>query len=108
MSTSSFAKHDRISRFRSWIMTLVGRGYRELPFGTRRDDIEAALSELQAKKCAESGTPAYELNNEYFRIGRRRIKICTEDELFVSLWGSKELVDDLYRKITERTEVEEP
>ena len=85
-------------------MALIGRRYRELPFGTRREHIEAALSALRAEKYAESGTPAYELNNEYFRIGRRKVKVCTEDELFVSLWGSKTVVDTLYRKIVERAE----
>jgi hypothetical protein len=103
-AASIFSMHHGISRFRSWFMSLLGRRYRELPFGTRREHIEAALSALRAEKYAESGTPAYELNNEYFRISRRKVKVCTEDELFVSLWGSKALVDDLYSKIIERAE----
>lgn len=103
-AASIFSMHDGISRFRAWFMSLLGRRYRELPFGTRREHIEGALTDLQAEKYAESGTPAYELNNEYFRIGRRKVKVCTEDELFVSLWGSKRVVDSLYCKIIERAE----
>ena len=96
--------HDRISRLRSFFASLVGLRYRELPFGTRRDQIEAALSDLQAQKCGESGTPAFEVNNEYFRIGRRHVRVSTEDEMFVSLWGSKRLVDSLYESIVTRSE----
>jgi hypothetical protein len=95
---------DSVSRFRSMFMTCIGLRYRELPFGTRREEIESALSELHAQKCGESGTPAYEINNEYFRIGRRKVRVCTEDEMFVSLWGSKGLVDSLYQRIASRAE----
>jgi len=96
--------HDRISRLRSFLASLVGLRYRELPCGTRRDEIEAALSDLRGKKCGESGTPAFEANNEYFRIGRRRVRVCTEDDMFVSLWGPKLLVDSLYETIVTRSE----
>jgi len=75
---------DSISRFRSMFMAWIGLRYRELPLGTRREEIEAALSDLHAQKCGESGTPAYEVNNEYFRIGRRKVRVCTEDEMIVS------------------------
>jgi len=88
-----------ISKIRSVCARLVGLRYRELPFGTCREDIEAALSELDAQKCCESGTPAYEANNEYFRIGRRKLRVCSEDEMFVSLWGTRELVDRVHTKI---------
>ncbi len=95
---------DSISKFRSLFMRCMGLRYRELPLGTRREEIEAALSDLHAQKCAESGTPAYEVNNEYFRIGHRKVRVCTEDEMFVSLWGSKALVDSLYQSIASRSE----
>ncbi len=95
---------DRTSRLRSFFASLVGLRYRELPFGTRREEIDAALSDLRAQKCGESGTPAFEVNNEYFRIGRRRVRVCTEDEMFVSLCGSKRLVDALYESIVARSE----
>jgi hypothetical protein len=77
--------------------------YRELPFGTRRGEIEASLAEVNARKCCESISPAYEVVNEWYRVGRRRIRVCTEDEMEVSLWGSKSLVDELYTKITQRS-----
>lgn len=96
--------HDRISKFRSLFMTCIGLRYRELPIGTRREEIEAALADLHALKCGESGTPAYEVNNEYFHIGRRKVRVCTEDERFVSLWGRRALVDSLYASIVSRSE----
>jgi hypothetical protein len=93
-----------ISKIRSVCARLIGMRYRELPFGTRREEIEAALSELDARKCGESGTPAFEVNNEYFRIGRRKLRVCTEDEMFVSLWGSRALVDQVYARVMESWE----
>lgn len=101
---STGVMHDRISKLRSVLMALLGLRYRELPFGTRREEIEAALSDLHAQKYGESGTPACEVNNEYFRIGRRRVRVCTEDEMFVSLWGRRALVDSLYASIVSRSE----
>jgi len=95
---------DHITRLRSFLTSLVGLRYRELPFGTRREEIGVALSEPHAQKCGESGTPAYEVNNEYFRIGRRKVRVCTEDEMFVSFWGSKRLVDSLCQSILSRSE----
>lgn len=63
------------------------------------------LADFDAQKIGESGSPAYEVNNEYFRIGRRKLRICTEDEMFVSLWGSKSLVDPVYLRIVEKLRV---
>jgi len=94
----------KMAKFRTLFMSLFGMRYRELPFGTRREEIEAALSELDAEKCGESGTPAFEVNNEYFRIGRRKLRVCTEDEMFVSLWGSRALVDQVYARVMESWE----
>lgn len=88
-----------ISRIRFVCARLIGMRYRELPFGTRRRDIETALLELHAEKRGESGTPCYEINNEYFRIGRRTLRVCTEDEMFVSLWGAKDLVDRVFARV---------
>jgi|SRR5688572_6627341 len=91
------------SKVRSFCARLIGMRYRELPFGTRRD-IEVALSELEARKCGESGSPAFEVNDEYFRIGRRKLRVCTEDEMFVSLWGSSSVVDQVYTRVMESWE----
>lgn len=93
-----------LCRIRSVAAALVGMRYRDLPgFGPDlRQAIEDTFAELHAEKCGESGTPAFEVNNEYFRIGRRKIRVCTEDERDVSLWGSKNLVDQVYTKIVER------
>ena len=83
---------------------LLGIRYRELPFGVGRDDVDAVLAGFKAERCGESGSPAFEVNNEYFRIGPRKLRVCTEDEMFVALWGPKGLVDDVYGRIIERWE----
>jgi hypothetical protein len=85
--------------FRSFLASLLGLAYQELPAGIVREDIDAVLDEFNAQPCGESGTPAYEVNNEYFRIGRRKVRLCTEDEMFVSVWGPKDLVREFYAKI---------
>jgi hypothetical protein len=93
-----------VCRIRSLAAALVGMRYRDLSgFDPgHRQAIEDTLAELHAEKCGESGSPAFEINNEYFRIGRRKIRVCTEDEMDVSLWGSKKLVDQVYTKIVEK------
>jgi hypothetical protein len=94
-----------VTKIRSIFASLVGRGYKELPgFGTNlRIAIENVLSSLDAKKCGESGIPSFDpapfIYNEYFQIGSQKIRICTEDEMFVSLWGPKRLVDQVYERI---------
>ncbi len=76
-----------LTKFRTAIMSLFGMRYRELPFGTRCADLLAVLEDLNAQKLGESGAPAFEVNNEQFRIGTRRLRTYTEDEMFISLWG---------------------
>ncbi len=93
-----------LTKFRTAVMSILGMKYRELPFGTRRADVLAVLEELNAQKLGESGTPAFEVYNEEFRIGKRRLRICTEDEMFVSLWGTAPLVDDAYARITAKSD----
>jgi len=90
-----------ISRFRFVFARLIGKRYRELPFGTLRKDIERALFELHGEKRGETGSPCNEVVNEYFWIGRRTIRVCTEDEMFVSLWGEKDPVDQVYTIVVE-------
>jgi hypothetical protein len=58
------------------------------------------LSDYGAVKYRESGTPAGEVTNEYFRIGRRKLRICTEDGMFVSLWGEKALVNEVFDAVS--------
>jgi hypothetical protein len=96
-----------LSRIRSICARLVGKSYRELPDyeSGLRLAIEDTLADLGAEKCGESGSPAYEVNNEYFRIGSRKLRICTEDEMFVSLWGPKRLVDEVHSRILEKLRV---
>jgi hypothetical protein len=94
----------RDSTILSIFARLIGNRYRELP-GFGRDvrlAIEKTLAEFGAEKYGEAGSPAYEINNEYFRIGGRKLRVCTEDEMFVSLWGGRELVDRVYARVMER------
>ena len=97
-------KLDTTDKIRTVTASLFGMRYRPLPgFGIDlRTAVEDTLAEFNAVKCGESGSPAYEVNNEYFRIGRRRIRLCTEDEREVSLWGPKRLVDQVYAAIVEK------
>jgi len=93
-----------LRKLRSLWAGLVGMRYQELPTPgcDARAALDAALAECGAVKCGESGTPAYEVNNEYFRIGGRKLRVCTEDELFVSLWGSRALVEQVYSRTIEK------
>jgi hypothetical protein len=93
-----------LGKLRSFCSGLVGMRYQELPTfdPNARTALDAALAECGAERCGESGTPAYEVNNEYFRIGGRKLRVCTEDELFVSLWGSRALVEQVYSKTIEK------
>ena len=97
--------YDSVSRLRGLLMNCFGLRCRELPIGTWREEIEEALAEVHAQKYDESGSPAYEVNNEYFRLGQLKVRVCTEDEMFVSLWGSRVVVDFLYRSIVFRSEM---
>jgi hypothetical protein len=93
-----------ISKIRSVCAFLIGMSYRELPGdgGHLRQAIDDTLIDLGAKMYRESGSPAGEVENKYFRIGKRKLRICTEDEMLVSLWGSKVLVDEVHSKIVEK------
>ncbi len=87
-----------IAEIRSFCARLIGLRYRQLPGfgGDARDAAVDTLIDLGATFCGESGSPAYELNSECFRIGRRKIHVCTEDHWLAYLWGSKALVEAVY------------
>jgi len=88
------------TKIRSFCARLIGLRYREIP-GSGSDAkvaVAEVLTDLGAEFWGESGTPCYEVNNEYYRVGGRKIRVCTEDELFVSLWGSPALVETVYSK----------
>ena len=87
-----------LTRIRSVCARLIGMKYREMPGmgGHARAAVRDMLAELGAEFRGESGSPCCEVNNEYFRVGGRKLRVCTEDELFVSLWGSKAIVETVY------------
>ena len=93
-----------LARLRSAVAAIVGWRYRELPGmgGGVRQALEETLFELNASNYKECGTPCYELNNEYFRIGKRTLKVSTEDEMFVGIWGAKDLVEEVYSGVVRR------
>ena len=68
-----------------------------------REALEETLCGLEAHKYKECGTPCYELNNEYYRIGKRTLKVSTEDEMFVAIWGPKDLVERVYGEVVRRS-----
>jgi hypothetical protein len=92
------------TKIRSFCARLIGMRYREMPGagGDAKDAIVETLTDMGAEFCGESGSPGYEVNNEYFRVGGRKLRVCTEDDLFVSLWGSKALVETVYAKAVEK------
>src|SRR5256885_16331465 len=91
-------RHMNVSKIRSALARMVGLRYRELPgWGAElRQALGDTLAELNARKYKECGTPCFELNNEYYRVGNRKLKVSTEDEMDVSLWGPKALVEEGY------------
>ena len=103
------ARNTGLAKVRSFCARFIGMEYRELPgFGKNlRTAIEDALKDLGAEKCGESGSPAYEVNNEYFQIRGRKLRVCTEDEMDVSLWGPKALTDDVHEQIIKRLRTNE-
>ena len=92
------------ARLRSAFASIIGWRYRELPGmgGAVRQALDETLSDLQARKYKECGTPCYELNNEYYRIGKRTLKVSTEDEMEIGIWGSKELLEQVYGGVVRR------
>lgn len=111
LSHEKFERRKRfIAKMRLILASLVGRTYQELPGDLvfepgLRKAIKESLLEINAEKYFESGTPAFEVNNEYFRIGRFKLRILTEDEMFVSIWGPKALVTDFYNRIKQKLEL---
>jgi hypothetical protein len=93
-----------ISRTRSFCARIVGLRYREMPGmgGDAKEAVLDALADLEADFRGESGSPCYEVNNEYFHVGGWRIRVCTEDELFISLWGPESLVETVYSRAVEK------
>lgn len=69
--------------------------------------LDAVLEELNAIKYKEKGTPCYELNWEFFKIKDQKIRIRTEDEIFVYLEGPKDLLDTIQRKLNKMIEQNE-
>lgn len=88
-----------------FIIGLFGRGRARLGEWPHREIVEAAvdtLRDLGAELCHESGTPACELEVFHFRIRRRRMRLCVEDYGAVTLWGPKQLVAEIARRVSER------
>lgn len=65
------------------------------------DAIFFALEDCGAVKCGESGMPAA-LDNYYFRVSGRQVKVSVEDYGDITLWGPKRLVQSLAGRISER------
>jgi hypothetical protein len=101
-------RRPNIAEIRSVLLSIVGMKYQELPWDTCREEVDAALADLGAKKCPgdpDKGNFDFDATNEYFRIGNRKIRLLTEEYMGVSLWGRKKFVNQLYGKIMEKIEL---
>ena len=97
-------RRSRISKIRSFLCSPHWNEVSEYAWHWWRPKraVLEALADLGAELYRESGSPGYEVNNEYFRIGNRKIRVCTEDEYFVSLWGPKAVVETVHLKAVEK------
>ena len=93
------------SRFIDALMGLFGRGRARLgewPHGEVIEAVAATVREFGGELHHESGTPAGELEVMHFRGGECPMRLCVEDYGSVTLWGPKQLVADISRRVAER------
>ena len=82
-------------------------GHRRVKFADwpRARDLDAiidAIRGLGGKRCGEGGSPDGSFTNLYFRIGRRRVRLCIEEYDDLTLWGPKRLVGEISKRVAER------
>ena len=97
--------------FRDWVLVLIG--HRRITLGDWPDQgvVEAAVdtvSELGGQRIqGQDPGLAFDIENTYFRVQGRRVRLCVEDYGEVSLWGPKRVVTELATRITERMSANE-
>jgi len=92
--------------FRDCVLVLIG--HRRITLGDWPDQgvVEAAVdtvSELGGRRIqGQDPGLAFDIENKYFRVQGRRVRLCVEDYGEVSLWGPKRVVTGLAKRIAER------
>ena len=98
--------------FRNAVLALVG--HCRVTLGEWRDEgiVEAAVAtfeEFGGRKLEHEDTGvAFDVENFYFQVRGRRIRLCVEEYGEISLWGSKRLVTEISRRIAERLSTGKP
>jgi len=67
-----------------------------------RERLATILRELQAVPSGTTGAPAGELDVRYYTVGSEGFRICASDDLSLKLWGSKRIVSEISKRMTER------
>ena len=68
------------------------------------DNLNLAIEVIKTqggKECGSNGTPCGEIENLFFIIGGKKVRLCYEEYGEVTLWGSKSIVLPLAEKIAE-------
>ena len=79
-----------------------GRACVKLGSWPHGDVVNAAITALRdagGAVCGEDGTPAREVENIYFKLRGRRVRLCVEDYADVTLWGPKNLVREVQARL---------
>src|SRR4051812_11099970 len=87
------------------VLGLFGQGRTTLGSWPHREVVNAALAtltDLGAEKVHEDGTPAGEVENFYFRIDGKRVRLSVTDYGDVTLWGPNRLVTKICKEVTAR------
>jgi hypothetical protein len=100
------AAHGSALLFVDSLLALVGHRRIVLGVWPGKDVVKAALDTLKefGAMQLESGRVelAIDIENLYFRVEDRRVRLCVEDYGDVTLWGAKSIVAKLAKRIDER------
>jgi hypothetical protein len=95
---------------RDGVLVLIG--HRRIKLGDWPDQgiVEAAVRTIrefggERIQKEESACVAFDIENLYFRVQGRSIRLCIEEYGEVSLWGAKRVVTELSKRINERLSV---
>jgi hypothetical protein len=96
--------------FVDFLLAVVGQRRVLLGGWPNRDVVEAALSTLKEFGAESLGSKPVNLpvdiENMYFRVRGRRVRIWVEEYRHVSLWGPRAIVTELAGCVAERITVE--
>ena len=87
-----------------YIKSRIGRHHAilaEVAGQAAKERLASVLQELHAVPSGSTGTPAGELEVSYYTVGHEGFRICTSDDLSVQLWGSRRIVSEISKRMTE-------